>query len=127
MQATSYSCPTCEAEVPNKSSVLRHLCSAHHRPAMSELGREFWPMQRPVEGKEDKRTCNACRQPIQRRNWPEHVGAKHRGIYTVCPEAGNLPCGSQARGSVDGSSWEAERAKLGDKSWWADGKGEGGE
>ena len=60
-------------------------------------------------------------------NWPEHVGAKHRGIYTVCPDAGNLPCGSQARGSVDGSSWETERVKLGDKSWWADGEGNGGE
>ena len=127
MQAAPYACPECDAKEPNKSSVLRHLCSAHHRPEMAELGRQYWPMQRPVEGREDRRTCNACRQAIQRKNWPEHIGAKHRGIYTVYPAAGNLPCGSQARGSVDGSSWETERVKLGDKSWWADGEGNGGE
>ena len=122
-----YACPECDATEPNKSGLLRHLYSHHHRQEMSDLGKLYWPLQRLAEGR-DRRMCNACRIPIQHKNWPEHVGSKHRGIYTVCPLAVNLPCGSQSRPRpVDGLSWESERVKLEDKTWWVDEEGNHGE
>ena len=122
-----YACPECDATEPNKSGLLRHLYSAHHRQEMLDLGKLYWPLQRLAEGR-DRRMCNACRLPIQHKNWPEHMGSKHRGIYTVCPSAVNLPCGSQSRPRpVDGLSWESERVKLEDKTWWVDEEGNHGE
>ena len=121
-----YACPECDATEPNKSGLLRHLYN-HHRQEMADLGKVFWPLQRPTEIR-DRRLCNACRIPIQHKNWGEHVSSKHRGIYTVCPLAFNLPCGSQSRPRpVDDLSWESEKLKLEDKGWWVDEEGNHGE
>ena len=49
------------------------------------------------------------------------------GIYTVCPMALNLPCGSEVRPRpVDEVDWEVEKVKLGDQGWWVE-KGKDGE
>ena len=120
-----HACPECDHTERNKSGLLRHLYH-HHRAEMSDLGKAFWPQQRTTE-RHDRRLCNACRIPIQHKNWGEHVSSKHRGIYTVCPQALKLPCGSQSRPRpVDDVSWEAEQLKLEDKSWWVD-EGKNGE
>ena len=109
----------------NKSGLLRHLYY-HHRAAMGDLAKVFWPQQKLTEVR-DRRQCNGCRLPIQLKNWPEHVSSKHRGIYTVCPMALNLPCGSQSRPRPgDEVDWEVEKVKLGDQGWWVE-KGKDGD
>ena len=119
-----FACDKCDFVDRNKSSLLRHLYS-HHRAAMAELASLFWHKQKPTE-MVSRVQCNGCRQTIRQKNWPEHVSSRHRGIYTVCPMAQNVPCGSEARPVVDEVDWEVEKGKLEDQAWWVE-KGKDGE